>query len=67
MYVFMYDHPPPPHPWKSDFSVNPHDIQIFDPYPSHPLKVTKFLIKISQFKFFAVTKKIIFVNNNLIK
>ena len=40
----------PPSPWKSDFSVNFHNIKI--------LKGTKFLVKISQFKFSVMTEKL---------
>ena len=42
----------PPHPLKkSDFSANPY----------HKLKVTKFLVKLSQFKLLVYTDKNIFV------
>ena len=44
---------------KSNFSVNPYDIKIFHPNfisSFKSLKVTKFLIIISQFKFLFVTE-----------
>ena len=43
-----------------DFSVNPLKFFIFNPIC--PLKVIKFLIKISQFKFLVMTEKNIFAN-----
>ena len=46
---------------KSDLSVNPQNIKPFKYIkPSYLLKVTKFLGKISQFKFLVMTEKNIF-------
>ena len=48
---------------KSDLSVNPQNIKPFKYIkPSYLLKVTKFLGKISQFKFLVITKKNIFTS-----
>ena len=49
----------PPLPLRLDFLVNSHNA-IFHTC-SHLLKVTKFLVKISQFKLLVVTEKNIFV------
>ena len=45
---------------KSDFSVNPITLKFFIK-PHLILNVTKFFVKISQFKFLVVTEKNIFV------
>ena len=45
---------------KLDFSRNPWKIKVFG-NPSYLLKVTKFLVKISQCKFLVMTEKNIFV------
>ena len=60
-------HGPPPththtHPEKIVVSVNFHNINFFlSLTPSHLLKVTKFLVEISQFKFLVMTEKNIFI------
>ena len=42
--------------------MNPKNIKVFHPQPpSYLLKVTKFLVKISQLEFLATTEKNIFV------
>ena len=46
--------PLPPLPPKFDFSKNSHNIKLPS---SHLLKVTKFLVEISQFKFLVITEK----------
>ena len=49
-----------PTPDKPGFLVNPHYIKFFHPQPlnsSHLSKVTKFLVKISQFKYLVMTEK----------
>ena len=48
-------------PWILDFSGNPTILKFFSLTQSHLLKVTKFLVEISQFKFLVVAKKNIFV------
>ena len=48
-----------PSPYNLDFSVNPKNIKV---HPSrHLLKVTKFLVKISQFEFLVMTEQSIIV------
>ena len=51
---------PPPTPLKVGFSVNPHNF-FSSATPSYLLKVTKFLVKVSQFKFLAMSERNIFV------
>ena len=52
-----------------DFSVNPQNIKVFHLSPHLLLKVTKFLLKISQFEFFVMTgqKLFLFINFFVIK
>ena len=55
--------PPSPHPpYNLDFSVNPKNIKFFISFtPTYLLKVSKFLVKISQFEFFVVIEQSILV------
>ena len=57
--ILVFQESPLP-PYMSDFSVNAHTK--FSPLtPSYLLKVTKLLLKISQFEFLVMTEKNIFV------
>ena len=56
LYILVFHEPP----IKIGFFSEP-PIKFFILNPSHLLKVTKFLVKISQFKFLVMTEKNIFV------
>ena len=58
-YTLVFREPPPKN-WV--FLVNPHNFSSLT--PSHLLKVTKFLVKTSQFKFLIMTEKtFLFINS----
>ena len=62
-WFFVTPLPPFPHPpYNLDFSVNPKNIKFFISFtPTYLLKVSKFLVKISQFEFFVVIEQSILV------
>ena len=58
----VFSEPPPPSPLKVGFFSEPQKHEGFlSLTTSYLLKVTKFLVKISQFEFLVMTEKIIFV------
>ena len=59
---FFFHAPLPPKKKQSNFSVKSYNKNFFSSLtPSHLLKVTKFLVEISQFKFLVMTEKNIFI------
>ena len=57
--ILVFREPPPPKNWILQWI--PKILKFFTLNPSNLLKVTKFLVKISQFEFFVMTEKNIFV------
>ena len=65
LYCFFHDPPPPPHSplLKIRFFSEPEIYSSFSFLtPSNLLKITKFLVKVSQFEFFVMTEKNSFVS-----